>query len=63
MISVIFPTHGKSFLTKRCLQSLRKQTFSNLDASQHIKVIVVDNKSPDDTVAMIQKDFPEVIVL
>jgi N-acetylglucosaminyl-diphospho-decaprenol L-rhamnosyltransferase len=53
---VVIPAHGGWAHTERCLAALMAQTVSHT-------VIVVDNASPDDTVARVRAGFPEVRVL
>ncbi len=56
-ISVVIPNwNGERFL-KGCLQSLREQTFRSFE------VILVDNASSDGSVALVEKEFPEVKVV
>lgn len=50
---IIVNWNGKKWL-KRCLGSLREQTFKNFET------IVVDNKSSDDSIAFIRTHYPEV---
>lgn len=52
--SVIIPNwNGVKFLPA-CLDSLRAQTY------RHLEVLVVDNASSDESVSLIQRDYPEV---
>jgi GT2 family glycosyltransferase len=52
--SVIIPNwNGVKFLPA-CLNSLRAQTY------RHVEVLVVDNASSDESVSLIQRDYPEV---
>ncbi len=54
LVSVIIPNwNGKRFLAG-CLDSLRKQTYQN------IEVIIVDNGSKDGSVEFIKENYPEV---
>lgn len=53
---IIVNWNGKKWL-KRCLGSLKRQTY------KYLEVIVVDNDSTDDSVEYIKKTFPHVIVL
>ena len=52
-VSVIIPNWNEKEYLQRCLDSLRKQSFSNFE------VIVVDNGSTDESVAMVQSQYPE----
>lgn len=53
-VSVVIPNwNGKHFLTG-CLDSLRTQTYKNLE------VIIVDNGSKDGSVSFIKENYPEV---
>jgi len=55
LISVIIPNYnGAGFLT-RCLQSLRSQTFRN------VEIIVVDNASDDESVKVVQSNLCTLI--
>ena len=56
-IYIIIPVHNRKHFTLECLLSLRKQTFQNF------KVIVIDDGSTDGTGEMIEKEFPDVILL
>jgi len=55
-IDVIIPTHGGWELTASCLRHLAAQT-------ARCRVIVTDDRSPDDTVARVTAEFPEVTVV
>lgn len=55
-VDVVVPTHGGWEITERCLLHLREQTVPH-------RVVVVDDVSPDDTVARIRAGFPEVELL
>ena len=52
--SVIIPNWNGARLLAPCLRSLRQQTYDDFE------IIVVDNASTDDSVAMVQHSFPEV---
>ncbi|MGE4426137.1 MAG: glycosyltransferase family 2 protein, partial [Solirubrobacteraceae bacterium] len=52
-IDVVIPTHGGWPVTASCLRHLREQTRPH-------RTIVVDDRSPDDTVARIRAEHPEV---
>lgn len=55
-VDVIVPVYGNWSLTAQCLESLRGQTIEH-------RVILVDDKSPDDTLARVAAEFPDVTVL
>ncbi|CAB4921621.1 unannotated protein [freshwater metagenome] len=55
-IDVVIPVYGGWTLTESCLRHLALQT------AEH-RVIVVDNASPDDTVARVRAAFPAVAVV
>ncbi|MFA6027938.1 MAG: glycosyltransferase family 2 protein [Patescibacteria group bacterium] len=57
MISAIIVSYNTKDLLKKCLQSLQKQK----DVS--CEIIVIDNNSQDNSVAMVAKDFPKVILM
>jgi GT2 family glycosyltransferase len=52
--TVIVVSYGTRQLLKDCLDSLRSH------AAAQVRVIVVDNHSSDDSVAMVRTEFPEV---
>jgi GT2 family glycosyltransferase len=55
--SVVIPNwNGRKFL-ERCLGALRRQTADDLE------VLLVDNASSDDSVELVERDFPEVEVV
>jgi len=54
LVSVIIPNWNGVELLRGCLDSLRAQTYSQ------VEVIVVDNASTDNSVPMTQADYPEV---
>ena len=56
-VSVIIPSFNRCDLAVRCLESLYRQRFLDFET------IVVDDASTDDTVAVLQTDFPQVTVL
>jgi GT2 family glycosyltransferase len=56
-VSVIIPTYNGLRHLIPCLESLRRQTYRDFT------VLVVDDGSTDETVATLQRDFPEVGVL
>lgn len=55
-IDVIVPVYGNWQITSSCLDSLRTQTVPH-------RVILVDDKSPDDTLDRVTAEFPEVDVV
>ena len=52
--SIIIPSWNGVDLLPTCLNSLRAQTY------RHFETIVVDNGSTDDTVSLVQQQYPEV---
>jgi GT2 family glycosyltransferase len=56
-ISVIIANYNGADYLRDCLSSLSAQTFTDFE------VIVVDNGSADDSVALIKKEFPRVRVI
>jgi len=55
-IDVIVPVYGKWTVTASCLQHLQRQTVEH-------RVILVDDASPDDTLARVRAEFPDVDVI
>ena len=49
LVSIIIPTKNSKIFLQACLESLKKQTYKN------IEIIVVDNSSTDTTVAIAKK--------
>ncbi len=56
-VSVIIPNWNGIELIGPCLESLYRQSFGDFD------VIVVDNGSSDGSVSLIEKKFPEVMII
>jgi len=56
-VAVIIPNWNGAHLLRPCLASLRQQTYADFE------VIVADNASHDDSLAMLRDEFPEVRVL
>jgi GT2 family glycosyltransferase len=56
-ISVVIPSLNGRHLLGRCLERLRGQTVTD------VETIVVDNGSEDDSVAFLQRNFPEARVV
>lgn len=56
----VLACHGRSATTSRCLTSLFTQ---QLPAGITLDAVLVDDGSPDDTVAMVTSDFPSVRLL
>jgi GT2 family glycosyltransferase len=57
LLSVIIPNWNGAQHLPTCLGSLRHQTYPNLE------VILVDNASTDESVALVRRDYPEVVVV
>lgn len=55
-VDVVVPQHGGAALTLSCLRHLAAQTIAH-------RVVVVDDRSPDDSVAQVRAAFPDVEVL
>lgn len=53
-VSVIIPNWNGARYLVTCLDSLRRQTYTDFET------IVVDNASQDESVALMQRDYPEV---
>ena len=56
-IFIVIPVHNRRHFTQDCLLSLQKQSFQNFTT------VVIDDGSSDGTSEMIQKEFPEVVLL
>ncbi len=57
-VSIVIVNYNTREPLRRCLESIRSQR-----GSLDIQVIVVDNASKDESAAMIQQDFPEVMLI
>jgi len=57
LASVIIPNWNGIKLLRPCLESLRRQTLTSRE------IVVVDNHSTDESVAVLHAEFPEVITL
>lgn len=57
MIFVVIPVHNRFALTRRCLLSLSRQDFTEL------QVVIVDAGSEDGTAARLATEFPDVTVV
>jgi GT2 family glycosyltransferase len=57
LLSVIIPNWNGARHLPTCLGSLRRQTYS------HLEVILVDNASSDESVALVRRDYPEVVLV
>lgn len=58
MVSIIILSYNTQDLLKNCLNSLFSHT-----KNDDVEVIVVDNNSKDDSVAMMKKEFPKITVV
>jgi GT2 family glycosyltransferase len=57
-LSISIVCHNNSALIQKCLQSIQEQT-----VGIGYEVMVVDNASADDSVAMIRRNFPQVRII
>ena len=57
LASVIIPNWNGARYLPICLDSLRRQTYPNFE------VIVADNASTDESIALIERNYPEVILV
>jgi GT2 family glycosyltransferase len=57
MVYIIIPVHNRKSFTRECLESLKNQT------NKDFRTIVIDDGSTDGTSEMIEKNFPETILL
>lgn len=56
-VFIVVLNYNGGELIKNCLKSLQKVDYSNLE------LLVIDNNSSDDSVAMIEKKFPEIKII
>lgn len=56
-VSVIIPNFNGAYLLPTCLEALRRQTYRDFE------VVLVDNASQDQSVALVRRDYPEVRVI
>jgi GT2 family glycosyltransferase len=57
LLSIIIPNWNGAQHLPTCLDSLRRQTYTNLE------VILVDNASTDQSVVLVRQDYPEVVLV
>lgn len=57
LLSIIIPHYNGVHHLYTCFKALRCQTYP------HLEIILVDNGSTDDSVALVRRDFPEVNVV
>ncbi len=57
LLSVIIPNWNGARHLPTCLDSLRRQTYP------HLEVILVDNASRDESVALVRRDYPHVVLV
>lgn len=55
-VDVIVPVHGGWAFVRRCLAALQEQTVP-------VNVIVVDDKSPDDTLSQLRREFGSLTII
>lgn len=55
LVSIIIPTFNRAFYTKKCMESIKKQTYKN------IEVIIVDQSSTDGTPQIGKKKGAKII--
>ena len=58
MIHILIPTYNRLKFTIECINSLKKQTTSEL-----LNIIVIDDLSQDNTQNYLRKHFPEITIL
>ena len=54
MVSVVIPTYNRARLVGKAIESVLRQSYGNYE------VIVVDDGSADDTMAVVQQNYPQV---
>jgi len=57
VVYVVIPVRNRWLLTCGCLRALRAQVYP------HVRVLVIDDGSSDDTAKELAREFPEVVVL
>jgi len=57
LCTIIIPNYNGEHLLPTCLDALRRQTYA------HLETIVVDDASTDGSVALLDRDYPEVQVV
>ena len=57
LLSVIIPHYNAARHLTPCFQALRAQTYP------HLEILLVDNGSSDESVALTRRDFPEVKII
>lgn len=60
IISFIIPCYNGSYVIRKCLNSIQNQI---IPVNYEIEIIVVDNNSKDDSIAIIQGEFPKVTLV
>jgi N-acetylglucosaminyl-diphospho-decaprenol L-rhamnosyltransferase len=58
LLSIIIVNYNTAALTKACIESLLKQKFPG-----QLEIIVIDNASRDESVALLRSDFPTITVI
>jgi len=61
-ISIIIVNYNTSDLLNNCLLSIKKNS-GNLFIDNNIEIIVIDNGSSDESLTMLNKNFPEVSII
>lgn len=60
VLSIVIVSYNVRYFLEQCLYSIRKATAA---CSITVEVIVIDNRSTDDSIAYLQQKFPEVIFI